>query len=664
MQIKNIEIKNFRLLKNFSIDLEENLSLILWKNNCWKTSFLTLLDNFINWKQFSFNDISLDKKEEIENIILTSIDKKIYEPLWVSMNIILEYFDHDDLNHLPILNLSPSKNEVILTFNFIIPIWKILLMQIDFKEYKKEFWSTFWKFIRKDWHKYFVREIYAVDIDNSENKEEITEKEIQKIINLKYISAKRGVDNESNNNVLSKLACDFFEKMPDDWIKSRIELKKALMEADEKLDGAYEKTFKKVTDNIKKLSIHSTELKIESNLDELNILKDNTSIIYKDWTTSLPENYNGLGYMNFFAIIFYIHIICDSFKKKFNRDSISSINLLFIEEPEAHTHPQMQYVFIQKIKELLNEEKKESWYELDNLQTIITTHSAHIVSKSDFNDVKYFFKLEEEKNIDVRNLSELESKYWSTPEWIRNFKFLKQYLTIHKSELFFADKAIFIEWDTERLLVPAMMKKIDKEKEWDASFNPLLSQNISIVEVWANSKTFEHFIHFLWIKTLIITDIDSIWDDRKKCKVNIWKNTSNYSIKFFLEWKSFTEIKELEEKWKQLSKESDYWRADEKSQLYIIYQIDEKWYHARSFEDSFISLNLNFIKTNKDNFKDSIQNKSILDESPSDFYKISEKCIKSKTWFATDILFYSNEDYSNWAIPDYIKKWLLWLSKI
>jgi putative ATP-dependent endonuclease of OLD family len=61
----------------------------------------------------------------------------------------------------------------------------------------------------------------------------------------------------------------------------------------------------------------------------------------------------------------------------------------------------------------------------------------------------------------------------------KNYKFLKQYLTLHRAELFFADKAIFVEGDTERILLPAMMKKIDQEKP----DNPLLSQNISIIEV-------------------------------------------------------------------------------------------------------------------------------------------------------------------------------------
>jgi len=658
---KNIEIENFRLLKNFSIDLEKDLSLILWKNNCWKTSFLSILDNFLNWKNFSFNDICFDEKEKIESILKTNIDLNLYYPLWIHMRIIIEYSEWDNLSNLPILNLSPTKNEIILDFQYIIIAWKILLLQKDFEEYCKNYEEDFWRFIKKNWNKYFERKIFAVDVDDENNYKEIPENETKKIINLEIISAKRSVENKSWNNTLSDLAYKYFEKSSDVWKASRVKLQKALIDADKELDWAYDVTFEKITESIKKLSINTTELNIESNLDELNILKDNTSVTYKDWKGSLPESYNGLGYMNFFAIIFYIHIICDSFKKKFINEKQSDINILFIEEPEAHTHPQMQYVFIQKIKELLEEEKNESWFKLENLQTIITTHSAHIASKSDFNDVKYFYKLEEEKNIDVRNLSELESKYWTTDEWTRNFKFLKKYLTIHKSELFFADKVIFIEWDTERLLIPAMMKKIDKEKEWDSNFNPLLSQNISIVDVWANSKTFEHFIDFLWIKTLIITDIDSIWDDRKKCKVDIWTDTSNNSIKFFLEWKSFIEIKELKEEWKQLIKENNNWKANQGGLLYIIYQISENWYNARSFEDSFISLNLSFIKTNKDNFKDSIKNKNILDENPSNFYKIAEECIKSKTWFATDILFYSDENYSTWEIPDYIRKWLLWL---
>jgi predicted ATP-dependent endonuclease of OLD family len=41
MKIKKIEVENFRLLKTFSIDLENELFLLSGKNNTGKTSILS-----------------------------------------------------------------------------------------------------------------------------------------------------------------------------------------------------------------------------------------------------------------------------------------------------------------------------------------------------------------------------------------------------------------------------------------------------------------------------------------------------------------------------------------------------------------------------------------------------------------------------------------------
>ena len=65
-------------------------------------------------------------------------------------------------------------------------------------------------------------------------------------------------------------------------------------------------------------------------------------------------------------------------------------------------------------------------------------------------------------------------------------------MTLNRAELFFADKAILIEGDTERILIPAMMKKIDEESSVEDE--KLLSQNISIVEVGAYSQVYEKLI--------------------------------------------------------------------------------------------------------------------------------------------------------------------------
>ena len=88
----------------------------------------------------------------------------------------------------------------------------------------------------------------------------------------------------------------------------------------------------------------------------------------------------------------------------------ADINLLFIEEPEAHTHPQMQYVFIKNIKKLLGKGIRREDGENRDLQYIISTHSAHIVADSDFDSIKYLRK-DNVKGIIARNLKALKEKY-------------------------------------------------------------------------------------------------------------------------------------------------------------------------------------------------------------------------------------------------------------
>ena len=222
-------------------------------------------------------------------------------------------------------------------------------------------------------------------------------------------------------------------------------------------------------------------------------------------------------------------------KKENFKNQNKDINLLFIEEPEAHTHPQMQYIFANQIRTVLKE--------IEGLQTLITSHSSHIVSQSDFVDIRYL-KIANNDNVEIRNFhTELKEKYSTDPE---QFKFLKQYLNIQSAELFFASKVIFIEGITERMLLPYFIQKFDKENsKGKKDYIPLASQNISILEVGANAKVFAPFLEFLDIKTLIITDIDTtekiMGDTAQGTKtkyetgpVSTSTHTSNATLKYFL----------------------------------------------------------------------------------------------------------------------------------
>ena len=44
-------------------------------------------------------------------------------------------------------------------------------------------------------------------------------------------------------------------------------------------------------------------------------------------------------------------------------------------------------------------------------------------------------------------------------------------------------------------------------------------------------------------------------------------------------------------------------------------------------------------------------------------YELTQKCIDKKSSFAIEILLCSDENYSNWKIPKYIKEGLEWLKE-
>ena len=73
MRVTKIRVQNFRLLRDISIDLEEELSVIIGKNNCGKTSLLLILDKFIgssySKNTFSFDDFNISFKEELKSRI-------------------------------------------------------------------------------------------------------------------------------------------------------------------------------------------------------------------------------------------------------------------------------------------------------------------------------------------------------------------------------------------------------------------------------------------------------------------------------------------------------------------------------------------------------------------------------------------------------------------
>lgn len=664
------------MLKEFYVDLEDVLSLVIGKNNSGKTSFLAILEKFLcgNKSEFTLDDFNIEMQKQICACENSSFTPDNYTDMALSLKLYISYTDSDNIGEASefLLDLDESKHMLVVLFEYVLEYENYVKLMSDCAEYKEKINWDFSYFVRKNINKYFKIRISALEYGNEGNSRIISEEVIKSVISMQTIGARRDVANEQGRgNSLSLLAYRYYNAN----VASDIdfpELHKQLLKTDENLSKQYQKLFSPVVDEIKEMSYnpHEAEISIISSLSEKKIFQDNTTVKYKHEKTLLPEDYNGLGYLNLFAIIFNIRIKLDQLaKKKVLDEKPTPINLLFIEEPEAHTHPQMQYVFITNIKKLLERHSTGSDKSF-SLQTIISTHSSYIISQCDFNDIKYFFR-ESSISIKSRSIKNLYSKMVTAktnPEKAKQdlcFKFLKQYITLNRAELFFADKAILIEGDTERILLSAMMKKYDKLNAENKNYVPLLSQNISVIEVGAYAQVFALFLGFIGIKTLIITDLDCAKKGNghpKKCRFTESNITTNSSIKYFIN-------KDKPQKLTQLGKNQltfkfidPSWTPSRFGLLRIAFQKKENNYQARSFEDAFICKNLNFIVKNKEAFS-SLKNREKITESSNDYYDLADNCIDSKTSFALDVLLYSGDDNDIWQMPLYIEEGLEWLAK-
>ncbi|QIK50873.1 AAA family ATPase [Jeotgalibaca porci] len=649
MYLEKMRVQNFRMLENVEIPFlekeDDELSLIVGKNNTGKTSILKILERILpgtSSDAFEWDDFTMKYQKQIYSELGTSDRSKTYE---IRLVLYIKYTDNDsyDLLRPFMMDLDENNQTIILECLYRIKEEQILKLEQDIEKLLIEEFDEFTSYMRRNLKKYFKFDYFAVSACGK-YKEEATSNEIKRLIRLRRIKANRDISNKSSDHSLSNISDRLYRLVEDTDDESFVEFQKAIKKTDSELTETYSNVFSEVIGVSREFgALDDMEIEILSTIQEKDLLRDNTTLFYNKDDVYLPESYNGLGYLNLIGMIFEIEAIATEFEKK-NLDC-QGLNLLFIEEPEAHTHPQLQYVFIKNIKNLLEKHGSK------NIQTIMTTHSSHIVSDSEFEDVIYLTRIN--GYTEARAFRDLNDEYSDNKE---AFDFIKKHLHLTRAELFFADKTILIEGDTERILLQAMMKKVDENIESDDNIIPLSSQNVSVVEVGAHAHIFKHLMNFLNVKTLVITDLDygerNIETKRiKKCDYIEADHVDNTTITNFLEKQN----KDLDEII-NLSFEQKV-----KGNHRIAYQTKEdgitKEYPGRSFEEAFININFEFIEKYKDVF---ISLKNVKDftkeKSP---YELANNCIDKKTTFATDLLYYDN----GWEVPNYIEEGLIWLRK-
>lgn len=660
MKLAKTEIKNYRLLHDVTVTFDDETTTIVGKNNTGKTSLSSIFETFLKKRSgndraaFGIEDFSLNCYEKFEEVItkysqITEENKEqtikdIQQEIpRIQMFITIKYDQEDNWNVIKPFFTALDENDEITILCEYAPesTEKFLLCILDDQSE-----VDLPKKIEAHYKKHY--KINIRPYSENEETEKVSQSLLQQLVQTKFISAQRVLD-DSNTESKSKLSRVFQKQFQNeneqDEAKSG-DLLDALLTASNNIDEKLDIFFTAFVGYFQRFGfpgISNEKIELKSQLEPDVLFKNNVKLFYNHDGNILPEKYNGLGYSN---LIYIISEIIGFFSE--TKETNNNLHLIFIEEPEAHMHPQMQNVFIRNINKFLQDVGLRA-------QVIITTHSSHILSGSNLESIRYFTKVDNQNVCTVKDLMDFNNEL--TSPQIKEF--LIQYLTLGKCDLFFADKAILFEGTVERILLPVFIEKLDSE----LPDSKLSEQYISSIEVGgAYAEKFKELLTFLGLKTLIITDIDSVevQEAGRRTKIMVTENdqlvTSNVTLK---DW-----IPEEENILQLLSKPNEDKIAGVIRVAYQIRQNGDDFKCARSFEEAFLIDNYQYIFDNKDSLmsiRSSLSGFQGSDEVIIASYEIQDFIDrnKKKTDFAFDLL---NVNRDNWNIPNYIKEGLEWLA--
>ena len=242
--------------------------------------------------------------------------------------------------------------------------------------------------------------------------------------------------------------------------------------------------------------VYSPEIAIESRI------KEDVESLAKYLSVSPAGNVDidmlGLGHLN----ILYIALKLVEFEYNRNHEIL---NIMIIEEPEAHIHTHIQKTLFDSLK-----------VSNDYTQVIMTTHSTHLSEVSDIQKVNvlkagptFSTVMKPTEALDEFGESHLEIK-----KGLSLSQCLERYLDARRSVLLFSKGVLLVEGDGEEILLPSMVK--------NALGVSLDEIGIGLINV--GSVSFEYVASLFDSKRLqrhcaIITDSDAILPGATKCSV-------------------------------------------------------------------------------------------------------------------------------------------------
>lgn len=531
MHIKELHIRNFRRLKHVRVDLETDTTIFVGANNSGKTSVSHVLQCFLSGKEnFSLYDFTADcwptfnrlgelKSAEMQNFPRISLD------IWFAV-------DADNLHRvkhlIPTLDWAETPVGIRLEFSpkddaSLLSNYREARLRAvgeakgkSYKPWPQCMTAYLEKRLKSEYEiRYLILDYTKLGQDH-EFPEDYRpaafgstaegQRVLASLVRVDFMDAQRHLSDATSQGRaenLSKKLSSFYKRNLDKY-QMDPEALSTLAESEASLNAHFATVFDGALTDIRTLGypgFSNPEIVIKTSLKPESLVHENAGVHYvlpglpvggDGQQPTLPDRYNGLGFKNLIYMVVEVLDFHTAWREL--EDDRPPVHLVMIEEPEAHLHTQLQQVFIRKIRDILDDPPNCS------TQLAVTTHSAHIVYESSFRPIRYFQRRDASSGVpdtDVKNLSVFHDQEAETSR-----AFLLQYFKLTHCDLFFADAAVFIEGNVERLLLPLVIEKEVPE---------LKSCHLTLLEVGgAYAHKFKHLIEFLGITTLIVTDLDSV----------------------------------------------------------------------------------------------------------------------------------------------------------
>lgn len=258
---------------------------------------------------------------------------------------------------------------------------------------------------------------------------------------------------------------------------------------------------KKIQEHLSKIALQNDPTDVEIQfvegsfkriLEGLKMLlpRKTEAVSQEDTETDNPEaqpfeiSQNGLGANN----LIYIATVLGDLLERREKEPDSYIALL-IEEPEAHLHPQWQNVLFSYLREI----------GAKRIQVFVTSHSPTITAKSDIDSIIVLTRsgqLVSSTPLKSIGLSDNQKAY------------LRRFLDVTKSQLFFARSVILVEGISEALLLPIFADLMGNQYNLEKNAVEIVNINGVAFDPFASLFRNDEETKRISVRCALITDDD------------------------------------------------------------------------------------------------------------------------------------------------------------